>query len=55
MFRALLAYLQEALHKRHLVDCVSGVPRNFFGVGGGSQIQLRTEGGENGNLGALTP
>jgi hypothetical protein len=34
-----------------------GVPRNFVrGVGGGvQQIQLRTEGRENGDLGAVAP
>jgi hypothetical protein len=35
---------------------ISGVPRNFFGLGGGVQkIQSRTEGRENGDLGAVTP
>jgi hypothetical protein len=33
----------------------SGVPRNFFGGGGVQQIQLRTEGRENGDLGAVAP
>jgi hypothetical protein len=36
----------------------SGVPRNFFRVVWGGevqQIQLRTEGKENGDLGAITP
>jgi hypothetical protein len=42
----------------------SGVPRNFFRgsglrqeffLGGGQQIQLRTEGRENGDLGAVAP
>jgi len=34
----------------------SGVPRNFVRVGGGSQqIQLRTEDGENGDLGTIAP
>jgi hypothetical protein len=32
----------------------SGVPRNFFREGG-QQIQLRTEGRENGDLGSLAP
>jgi hypothetical protein len=30
----------------------SGIPRNVFFVGGGSTIQLRTKGRENGDLGA---
>ena len=33
----------------------SGVPRNFFSGGGVQQIHLRTEGRENGNLGAVAP
>jgi hypothetical protein len=34
----------------------SSVPRNFFRWGGGvQQIQLRTEGRENGDLGAVAP
>jgi hypothetical protein len=43
----------------------SGVPRNFFGGGGGGyarnffegvqQLQLRIEGRENGDLGAVAP
>ena len=33
----------------------SGVPRNFFPGGGVQQIQLRTEGRQNGNLGAVAP
>jgi hypothetical protein len=35
----------------------SGVPRNFVRGGGGGvqQIQLRTEGRENGDLGAVAP
>jgi hypothetical protein len=33
----------------------SGIPRNFFRGWGGQQIQLRTEGRENGDLGALAP
>ena len=33
----------------------SGVPRNFFLEGGVQQIQLRTEDGENGDLGAQPP
>jgi hypothetical protein len=34
----------------------SGVPRNFVQGGGGvQQIQLRTEGRENGDLGAVAP
>ena len=33
----------------------SGVPRNFFGVGGVQQIQLRTEDRENEYLGAVAP
>jgi len=33
----------------------SGVPRNFFGVGGVQQIQLRTEDREDGDLGAVAP
>jgi hypothetical protein len=32
----------------------SGVPRNFFG-GGVQKIQLRIEGRENGDLGAVAP
>jgi len=32
----------------------SGVPRNFF-RGGVQQIQLRTEGREDGDLGAVAP
>jgi hypothetical protein len=32
----------------------SGVPRNFF-QGGVQQIQFRTEGRENGDLGAVAP
>jgi len=32
----------------------SGVPRNFFSEGG-KQIQLKTEDGENGDLGAVAP
>jgi hypothetical protein len=31
----------------------SGVPRNFFSRGGVQQIQLRIEGRENGDLGAV--
>jgi hypothetical protein len=35
---------------------ISGVPRNFVRGGGGvQQIQLRTEGRENGDLGAVAP
>jgi hypothetical protein len=36
---------------------ISGVPWNFFREGGGvfQQIQLRTEGRENGYLGAVAP
>ena len=33
----------------------SGVPRNFFRGGGVQQIQLRTEGREDGDLGAIAP
>jgi hypothetical protein len=33
----------------------SGVPRNFFFGGGVQQIQLRTEGRETGDLGAVAP
>jgi hypothetical protein len=34
----------------------SGVPRNSFRVGGGvQQVQLETEGRENGDLGAVAP
>jgi hypothetical protein len=33
----------------------SGVPRNFFSGGGVQQIQLRIEGRENGDLGAVAP
>jgi hypothetical protein len=39
-------------------DSDSGVPRNFVGGGGGGgvqQIQLRTEGRENGDLGTVAP
>jgi hypothetical protein len=37
-------------------DYGSGVPRNFFGGGGGfQQTQLRIEGRENGDLGAVAP
>jgi hypothetical protein len=32
----------------------SGLPKNFFRVGG-QQIQLRIEGRENGDLGAVAP
>jgi hypothetical protein len=43
--------------QRVLWSC--GVPRNFFRgvgwVGGGQQIQLRTVGRENGDLGAVAP
>jgi hypothetical protein len=35
-------------------DRGSGVPRNFF-RGGVQQIQLRTEGREKGDLGAVAP
>jgi hypothetical protein len=34
---------------------ISGVPRNFFGGWGVHQIQLRTEGRENRDLGAVAP
>jgi hypothetical protein len=35
---------------------LSGIPRNFFFFGGGvKQIQLRIEGRENGDLGAVAP
>jgi hypothetical protein len=38
------------------VNDVSGVPNNFFRAGGGVlQIQLRKEGRENGDLGAVAP
>ena len=33
----------------------SGVPRNFFRVGGVQQIRLRTEDRENGDMGAVAP
>jgi hypothetical protein len=33
----------------------SGVTPGFVSVGGGQQTQLRTEGGENGDPGALAP
>jgi hypothetical protein len=33
----------------------SGVPTHFFGAEGVQQIQLRTEGRENGDLGAVAP
>ena len=33
----------------------SGVPRNFVWMGGGQQIQLRTEDKGNGDLGAVAP
>ena len=39
-----------------LCRATSGVPRIFFGGGGGvQQIQLRTEDRENGDLGAVAP
>jgi hypothetical protein len=38
-----------------MVGLSSGVPRNFFRELGFQQIQLRTEGRENVDLGALTP
>jgi hypothetical protein len=44
-------------HYRRLgLDLLSGVPRNFFGRGGGGfqQIQLGTLGRENADLGAVT-
>jgi hypothetical protein len=38
-----------------MVQCC-GVPRNFFAGGGGvQQIRLRTEDGENGDLGVAAP
>jgi hypothetical protein len=53
------------LRDKRRPDQTSGVPRNFFRGGGGGlrleffrgvqQIQLRTEGRENGDLGALAP
>jgi hypothetical protein len=47
-------------HSQQTVKCSSsGVPRNFFGEGGGGgefqQIQLRTKGRKNGDLGAVAP
>jgi hypothetical protein len=51
-------------HSTTLAPCIlnikqqmnSGVPRIFSGGGGGvQQIQLRTEGRENGDLGAVAP
>jgi hypothetical protein len=33
----------------------SGVPRNFFSGRGVQQIQFKTEGRENGDLGAVVP
>jgi hypothetical protein len=51
-----IAMVQAVSHWSGTVE-TSGVPRNFFGVGGGGvqQIQLRTEGGDNGDLGAVSP
>jgi hypothetical protein len=36
MFRALLAHLQEALHQRHLVYCVSVMSVGCTWIGGNS-------------------
>jgi hypothetical protein len=33
----------------------SGISKNFILVGGGSNLQLRTEFRQNGDLGAVTP
>jgi len=41
---------------RSIAFTSSGIPRNFFQWGWGvQQIQLRTEGRENGDLGAVAP
>jgi hypothetical protein len=45
----------EGLHERQDDVISSSVPRNFFLGGGVQQIQLRTEGRENGDLGAVAP
>jgi hypothetical protein len=44
----------EEMYVYYTVASVSSVHRNFF-RGGVKQIQLRTEGRENGNLGAIAP
>jgi hypothetical protein len=38
MFRALLAHLQKALHKRHLVYCVRGMSVGCIRIG----VELRS-------------
>jgi hypothetical protein len=50
-----LGELFERFWKIYALQC-SGVPRSFFFRGGGvQQIQLRTEGRENGDLAAVAP
>jgi hypothetical protein len=53
----LMLVLRRADHSSRRVSqsvvCLIGVPRNFFGRG--SKLQLRTEGRENGDLGAVAP
>jgi hypothetical protein len=58
-----LIYMYTRVYVSHS-SAASGVPRNFFQGGGGlspeffrgvQQIQLRAEGRENGDLGAVAP
>ena len=48
-----LLFLYENIAETHTVQG-SGVPRNFF-RGGVQEIQLRTEGRQNGDLGVVAP